>query len=74
MNVDVQVESLVSVLLGIYLGLKLFGHTLILYLTPPLFLIEFIYLLAALSLCCCEQGFSSWGDWGLPSSCGTQAS
>ena len=29
----------------------------------------FIYLLVKLGLCCCRQDFSSYGEWGLLSSC-----
>ena len=31
--------------------------------------IIFFFLLAALGLSCCMQAFSSWGEWGLLSSC-----
>ena len=34
----------------------------------------FMYLLIVLCLHCCPRAFSSWGEWGLLSSCSAQAS
>ena len=44
-----------------------------LWLVLLLFLKKFLFLVV-LGLCCCTRAFSSCGEWGLLSNCGTQAS
>ena len=71
-NIDIQIfESLLSVLLGTYLGVELLDQmVLFTYLRNQ----KVFFFSPALELGCCRQAFSSCSEQGLLSSCSAQAS